>query len=158
SALGASNGRVVRQLLTESLLLALLGGALGILLASFGKNLLAVGIANEMPWMKEIPLDGNVLLFALAAALFSRIAFGFFPGLQAAKPNLTETLKEGNKGAGGGRQPMRSSLVVAEVALALLLLVGAGLLLRSFIFLNRIDTGFEVNNLMTMTTLLSPTR
>ena len=158
SALGASNGRVVRQLLTESLLLALLGGALGILLASWGKNLLAVGIANEMPWMKEIPLDGNVLLFAVAASLLSGVAFGFLPALQAAKPNLTETLKEGNKGASGRRQPMRSSLVVAEVALALLLLVGAGLLLRSFIFLNRIDTGFEVNNLVTMTTLLSPTR
>ncbi len=158
SALGASNGRVVRQLLTESLLLATLGGTLGILLAGWGKNLLAVGIANEMPWIKELPLDSNVLIFAIAASLFSGIAFGFFPALQAAKPNLTETLKEGNKGASGGRQPMRSSLVVAEVALALLLLVGAGLLLRSFVFLNRIDTGFEVKNLLTMTTLLSPTR
>ncbi|MGH6628280.1 MAG: FtsX-like permease family protein, partial [Burkholderiales bacterium] len=84
--------------------------------------------------------------------------FGLLPALQSAQPHLTEALKEGNKGGGGARQPIRSGLVVAEVALALLLLVGAGLMLRSFAFLNRIDTGFNAKNLLTMSTMLSPTR
>ncbi|MGH9837364.1 MAG: ADOP family duplicated permease [Blastocatellia bacterium] len=158
AALGATRARVMRQLLTESLLLALCGGALGLLLASWGKDLLVVGLATDMPWLKTIPLDGNVLLFALAASLLTGAVFGLLPALQSAQPHLTEALKEGNKGGGGARQPIRSGLVVAEVALALLLLVGAGLMLRSFAFLNRIDTGFNAKNLLTMSTMLSPTR
>jgi putative ABC transport system permease protein len=150
--------RVWRQLLTESLLLAGLGGTLGLLLAAWGKGLLVVEIANNLPWIKELRPDSQVLLFAATASLLTGAVFGIFPALHSSQLKLTEALKEGNRGAGGARQPMRSGVVVAEVALALLLLVGAGLMLRSFALLNRIDTGFKPQNLLTMTTMLSPTR
>jgi putative ABC transport system permease protein len=158
AALGASRSRVLRQLLTESLLLAGLGGALGLLLAAWGKSLLVAEIANNLPWIKEFPFDRTVLIFAVAATLLTGAVFGLFPALHAAQLNLTEALKEGNRAAGGARRPLRSGVVVAEVALALLLLVSAGLMLRSFALLNRIDTGFKPENLLTMTTSLSPTR
>jgi putative ABC transport system permease protein len=158
AALGASRARVWRQLLTESLLLAGLGGTLGLLLAAWGKGLLVVEIANNLPWIKELRPDSQVLLFAATASLLTGAVFGIFPALHSSQLKLTEALKEGNRGAGGARQPMRSGVVVAEVALALLLLVGAGLMLRSFALLNRIDTGFKPQNLLTMTTMLSPTR
>ncbi|HEU0176219.1 MAG TPA: ABC transporter permease [Blastocatellia bacterium] len=158
AALGASRARVLRQLLTESLLLAASGGALGLLLAAWGKGLLVAQIANNLPWIKELPIDGAVLLFAAATSLLTGLVFGLFPALRSARMKLTEALNEGARGAGGARQPMRGGLVVAEVALALLLLMGAGLMLRSFALLNRIDTGFKPQNLLTMTTMLSPTR
>jgi putative ABC transport system permease protein len=158
AALGASRSRVLRQLLTECLLLAVSGGGLGLLLAVWGKSLLGSQIANNLPWIKELPLDGAVLLFAVAASLLTGAVFGLFPALRSAQIKLTEALKEGARGAGGARQSMRAGVVVAEVALALLLLVGAGLMLRSFALLNRIDTGFKPQNLLTMSMMLSPTR
>jgi putative ABC transport system permease protein len=158
AALGASRSRVLRQLLTESLLLAVSGGAIGLLLAALGKSLLVSQVANNLPWIRELPLDGVVLLFAVAVSFLTGVVFGLFPALRSAQMKLTEALKEGARGAGGSRQAMRGGVVVAEVALALLLLVGAGLTLRSFALLNRIDTGFKPQNLLTMTTMLSPTR
>src|SRR5262249_12020659 len=120
AALGATQARVVRQLLTESASLALCGGVFGLLLAISGKDLLAVGLANDLPWLKTIPLDTNVLLFAFAASLSTGAVSGLLPALQYARPHLTETLKGGNKGTSGARQSVRSGLVIAEVALALL--------------------------------------
>jgi putative ABC transport system permease protein len=158
AALGASRSRVLRQLLTESLLLAVSGGAIGLLLAVWGKSLLVSQVANNLPWIRELPLDGAVLLFAVAASLLTGVVFGLFPALRTAQMKPTEALKEGARGAGGARQAMRGGVVVAEIALALLLLVGAGLTLRSFALLIRIDTGFKPQNLLTMTAMLSPTR
>jgi putative ABC transport system permease protein len=158
AALGATQARVMRQLLTESVLLALCGGAFGLLLATAGKDLLAVGLANDLPWLVKVPLDANVLLFAFTASLSTGAVFGLLPALQSARPRLTETLKDGAKGPSGARQSVRSGLVVTEVALALLLLIGAGLMLRSFASLNRIDAGFNTRNLLTMVAMLSPAR
>jgi putative ABC transport system permease protein len=158
AALGATQARVMRQLLTESALLALCGGAFGLLLSTAGKDLLTAGLANDLPWLVTVPLDANVLLFAFAASLSTGAVFGLLPALQCARPHLTETLKDGAKGSSGARQSVRSGLVVAEVALALLLLISAGLMLRSFASLNRIDAGFDTRNLLTMVTMLSPTR
>src|SRR5215510_2208817 len=158
AALGATRSRALRQLLTESMLLAAAGGSMGLLLAAWGKSMLVSQIAGNLPWINELPLDGAVFLFAVSASLLTGVVFGLFPALRLSQPKLTEALKDGNRGAGGARATMRGGVVVAEVALALLLLVGAGLMLRSFALLNRIDTGFRPQNLLTMLTMLSPTR
>src|SRR5262245_26242396 len=158
AAVGATRSRALRQLLTESLLLAAAGGSLGLLLAAWGKSMLMSQIAGNLPWINELPLDGAVLLFAVSASLLTGVVFGLFPAARLSQPKLTEALKEGNRGAGGARATMRGGVVVAEVALALLLLVGAGLMLRSFALLNRINTGFKPQNLLTMSMMLSPTR
>ncbi|MEK6287033.1 MAG: ABC transporter permease [Acidobacteriota bacterium] len=158
SALGASRFRVVRQLLTESVALSVAGGALGLLLAMWGAELLLAAIPNSIPWIKEIALDHNVLGFTLAASIVTGIVFGLAPALQSSGPDLNETLKEGGRGSTAGRHRMRSVLVVAEVALALVLLIGAGLMLKTFSRLRQIDAGFNPRNLLTMTFSLSPTR
>ena len=156
TALGASRGRVVRQLLTESVTLSVAGGALGLLLALWGADLLLAVIPNNVPWVTEIALDRNVFGFTLAASLVTGVVFGLAPALQASSPNLNETLKEGGRGSTGGRQRARSALVVSEVALALVLLIGAGLMLKTFSRLQRIDAGFNPRNLLTMMLSLSP--
>ena len=148
TALGASRGRVIRQLLTESLLLALMGGALGILLAWQGvKLLVAVSPANT-PRLSEIGLDGQVFLFTLAVSLLTGIIFGLVPALQASKPDLNEALKEGGRsGSDGSRRSfVRNLLVVAEVALSLVVLIGAGLLVKSFGRLLNVEPGFNTSN------------
>ncbi len=154
SALGASKFRVVRQLLTESLALAVVGGALGLLLALWGADLLLAVIPNNVPWVTEIALDRNVFVFTLAASVVTGIVFGLAPALHASSPDLNEALKEGGRGSTSGRQRVRSVLVVAEVALALVLLIGAGLMLKTFSRLQRIDAGYNPDNLLTM--MLSP--
>jgi putative ABC transport system permease protein len=156
TALGASRVRVVRQLLTESVALSVIGGALGLLLALWGADLLLAVIPNNIPWVTEIALDRNVFGFTLAASVVTGIVFGLVPALQASSPDLNETLKEGGRGLTGGRQRARSVLVVSEVALALVLLIGAGLMLTSFSRLQQIDAGFNPRNLLTMTLSLSP--
>ncbi len=156
TALGASRSRVVRQLLTESVALSMVGGALGLLLATWGADLLVAVIPNNVPWVTEIALDRNVFGFTLAASLLTGIVFGVAPALQSSRPDLNETLKEGGRGSTGGRQRARSALVVAEVALALVLLIGAGLMLKTFSRLWQIDAGFNPKNLLTMTLSLSP--
>jgi predicted permease len=158
TALGASRWRVVRQLLTESVALSLVGGAFGLLLAMWGADLLLVAIPDSVPWIKEIALDKNVFGFTIAAALLTGIFFGLAPALQSSRPDLNEALKEGGRNSTGDRHRLRSVLVVSEVALALVLLIGAGLMLKTFSRLRQIDGGFDPHNVLTMAFSLSPTR
>ena len=158
SALGASRWRIVRQLLTESVALFVAGGALGLLLAMWGADLLLTAIPVSIPWVKEIALDKTVLGFTLSASILTGIAFGLVPALQISKPDLNETLKEGGRGTTGARHRLRSAIVVSEIALALVLLIGAGLMLKTFGRLQQIDAGFDGRNLLTMTFSLSPVK
>ncbi len=149
SALGAGRFRIVRQLLTESALLSLLGGLFGFAIASEGISAMTRFGAN-IPRLDEISLDLRVLGFTFAVSVFTGLMFGLAPALQASRSDLNEALKDGMKGAtGGGKYRLRSALVVTEVALALMLLIGAGLLLRSFHRLEHVNPGFNPNNVLT---------
>jgi putative ABC transport system permease protein len=150
TALGAGRTRLIRQLLTESLLLAASGGLLGLAFAVGWVRLLRGLIRAELPTWIVIDLDWRVLVFTLAVSLITGLIAGLAPALQASKPDLNELLKEGAKGSQGGRQGLRKALIVAEVALALVLLVGAGLLVKSFQRLQQTDLGFNPDNLLTM--------
>jgi len=149
-ALGAGRGRLLRQLLTESVALAGAGGALGILLAWWGKRALATLLAEVIPLAHEIRLDARVLGFAFALSVLTGLLFGLAPAWQASKADLTETLKHGAKSLMGfSRQRARSALAVAQMALALVLLAGAGLLLRSFYRLTQVNPGFNPAQVLT---------
>lgn len=152
SALGATRADLVRQLLTESLLLALVGGALGLLLAWVGVGTLAALNPTNLPQVDDLGIDGTVLLFTLGIALTTGIIFGLVPALQTSRSNLQGALREGGRSAVSdvSGQRVRRGLVVAEVALALMLLVGAGLLIRSFARLQRVDPGFNAENVLTL--------
>ena len=149
-ALGANRARIIRQLLTESLLLALIGAALGILIAHWGTSFIANQLPAGIPRLAEASVDVRVLGFTLGVSLLTGLLFGLAPALQASRLNLTEALKEGDRGSAGGRQRLRSLLVVSEVALTLTLLVGAGLLIQSFRRVLQVDPGFDSRNLLTM--------
>src|SRR5262245_33687493 len=151
SALGASRLRVIRQLMTESMLLGALGGALGLLLAFWGaQTLIAAGPAT-IPRLKEIGIDGQALGFTLLISLLTGVGFGLAPALQISRPDLNESLKEKGRGSSTGfRHRLRGLLVVSEVALALALLLGAGLLMRSFWRLLQINPGFEPAHTLAM--------
>src|SRR5262249_52923123 len=151
AALGASRARVVRRLLTESLTLALAGGVGGVLLARWGVQLLLALSANYLPRADEVQINAPVFGFTLAVALLTGLAFGLVPALQSARVDLTEALKEGGRGAGAGtlRHRTLNLLVVGEVAVALVLLVGAGLLINSFVRLQQVQPGFDEKNLLT---------
>ncbi|MCI0489449.1 MAG: ABC transporter permease [Blastocatellia bacterium] len=149
-ALGAARFRLVRQLLTEGLLLSLLGGGAGLLLALWGVRSFVAGMPEDiLPRQQVIGIDGGVLWFTLLLSLITGVLFSLVPALKASKPDLNETLKESSRQSqsGGG---LRSLLVIAEIALALVLLTGAGLMIRSFAGLRAIDPGFDAENLLTM--------
>jgi putative ABC transport system permease protein len=159
AALGASRWRVVRQLLTESLLLAISGGAAGLLLAWRGVELLLAVAPDNLPRAYDIRLDTRVAGFTLLVSLLTGIVFGLLPALQASKINLGATLKEGGRDSGGLlRRRLRGSLVVSEVALAFVLLIGAGLLIRSFARLTKIDPGLDPRGVLTVDILLPLTK
>ncbi len=151
-ALGAGRYRLLRQLLAESVLLAVCGGFAGALLAYWGVDLLRAVGAQTVPRLQEVRLDTTVLLLTFAVSVFTGLLFGLAPALTSAQPDLTEALKEGGRGSTEGRRRhrLRSALVVTEMALALVLLVGAGLLLKSFVQLQNVDPGFNPDNVLTM--------
>ena len=159
-ALGATRLRVIRQLLTESILLALVGGAVGLLLALWGVKAIIALIPQAMrfPRLDEIQIDGWALAFTIVISLMTGIIFGLIPGLQLSKPDLQGSLKEGGRAATGGlwAHRARSLLVISEIALALLLLVGAGLLIRSFLRLQQTNLGFNRENLLAVGIGASP--
>jgi predicted permease len=161
SALGAARSRIVRQLFVESLLLALLGMAAGLLFAHLGlRSLLALIPQNApLPRTETIAIDARVLLFTFFASLFTAVVFGLVPALRLSRVDLQNALKQGTlRGGVGGHQTLRRCFVVAEVALALLLSVGAGLMLRSFSRLISVDPGFSPEHLLTMHIWTSPAR
>ncbi|MCI0339295.1 MAG: ABC transporter permease [Acidobacteria bacterium] len=159
TALGAGRWRVVRQLLTESVLLALIGGLLGVLLAYWGIGLLLSLNENLIPRANEVGIDGRVLAFTFAVALLTGLLFGLVPALQVSKTDLHETLKEGGRsGVAHTRRWLRSSLVVFEVMSAIVLLIGAGLLIKSFRRVQEVNPGFNPNNLLVMQVSLPNTR
>ncbi|HYP26432.1 MAG TPA: ABC transporter permease [Blastocatellia bacterium] len=151
-ALGCTRARLVRQLLTESMLLAILGGIAGYLLAMWGIGLILTSLPEAIPRSGEIRLDAQVFGFTLGISILSGLLFGIIPALHASRSNLNESLKEGGRGSGQGSSPNRTRniLVVSEVALALVLLIGGGLLIRSFVRLTSVPPGFDPENLVAM--------
>jgi len=156
--LGASRRRLMQQLLTESLLLALSGGVVGLILAYWGLRVLTTVGPGNIPRLNEVGIDGRVLAFTLLVSLLTGVIFGLKPALQSSKPDFNEWLKEGTRSSSGvsGRKRIRNWLVVTEMALALILLVGAGLLIRSFLRLWQVEPGFNPHNVLTMSVSLSP--
>lgn len=160
AALGAGRLRIVRQLLTESVLLAAIGGAIGLVLAVWGVELLKTIGPSNVPRLNKATVDGTVLAFTAVAALVAGILFGLVPALDASKPNLHETLKEGGRSgsAGAGRQRLRNLLVIGEVALTLVLLVGCFLMIESFNHLLNVNPGFDPHNVLTLQMTLPDTQ
>jgi putative ABC transport system permease protein len=146
TAVGASRWRLARQLLTESIVLSLIGGAIGLLLARWGIDLILYVSPDSIPRSREIALDSTVLGFTVGVSFLTGILFGLIPALQAGEVDVHETLKETGRGV-SGRHWLRSSLVVGEVATTLVLLIGAGLMIRSFYLLQKVNPGFSYEHL-----------
>ncbi|HVG29699.1 MAG TPA: ABC transporter permease [Pyrinomonadaceae bacterium] len=162
-AMGASRTRLVRQLLTESVVLALAGGGLGALLAVWGVALMSGGIPQSLskylPGWENIGVNPRALVFTLAVSLATGLLFGLAPAWQATRASFTDALKEGGRTSGGGtRNRLRSLLVVSEITLSLVLLIGAGLLIRSFVRLMRVEPGFDSSNVVVMNLSLAGER
>ena len=149
AALGANHMRVLRQLLTESILLAGLGGAVGLLLAFWGTRAVLGTLPNALPRANEISLDSRVLLFTVVVSLFAGIVFGLAPALKTSRVNLQEILKESGRGLSDARHRLQGVFVAVEVAMALMLLVGAGLMVRSLAAIWRVDPGFNPSHAIT---------
>jgi predicted permease len=156
AALGASRGRVLRQLLTESTLIALAGGALGLLLAAWGTQGILSLVSDTLPRAQEVRVDGRVLFFTLGISLLSAILCGLAPALRAARLDVQSTLKEGGRGMSGSHHRAQGVFVVAEMAMALVLLVGAGLMLRSLARLWSADPGFDPHHVLMFYVALPP--
>jgi putative ABC transport system permease protein len=151
AALGAGRLRLVRQMLTESVLLAVMGGAVGVVLAFWGVHALVALAPDNLPRLDEIRIDPPVLGFTFAIALFTGVFFGLFPAMQGSRVDLNDVLKEGARRSTGRRgRIFRNAFVVAEVAIALVLLIGAGLMIRSFMELHQVRSGFITDNVLAM--------
>ncbi|HKS41990.1 MAG TPA: ABC transporter permease [Blastocatellia bacterium] len=150
TAVGASRSRIIRQLLTESFVLALAGGLLGLLAALWSIDLLTAANLANIPRINEVSLDGRVFGFTMAVSILTGLIFGLVPAIGASKPDLNETLKEGGRSSTEGRHRnrLRGLLVISEVALSLVLLVGAGLLIKSFVKLSEVKLGFDTDNVL----------
>lgn len=150
TAMGAERGRVIRQLLTESVLLAFLGGSLGILVAAEGLQLLKAALPPDTPRITDAQIDWRVLLFTAGLAVLTGLLFGLAPALHSSRTALVESLKSASRGASGSvSKNLRSGLAIAEVAFAVLLVIAAGLLMRSFVALSQVDPGFRSERVLT---------
>ena len=156
AALGAERGRIVRQLLTESVLLSLGAAAIGLLLARWGTRLVLAAAPDSLPRATEIGIDPYVLLFTLAVSIVTGILFGLAPAFHGANATPQESLKEGARGAGGGRHRAEGIFVAVEIGLAVILLSGAGLMMQSVWRLLQLDPGFNTRNVLTAQVALSP--
>jgi putative ABC transport system permease protein len=152
SALGARRGAVIRQLLTESLVLALISGALGLALGATGTHMLGRLAENSLPKGADLSMDSHVLIFTLAISLLTGLLFGIFPALKLARTNVNSVLRDEGRGTTGGHQrvQMMNLLVIFQIALSMVLLIGAGLLIRSFERLQKVELGFDPSNVLSM--------
>jgi predicted permease len=155
AAMGAGQSRVIRQLLTESILLGLAGGAIGLVLAAWGTQAALRILPETLPRAQDVDLDGRVLLFTLFASIAAGIIFGLAPALRTSRASLQETLKESGRGNSGAKHRAQGIFVVVEMAMALVLLVGAGLMIRSLIDLWNVNPGFNPNHVLTFDASLS---
>jgi len=149
AALGASSARVIRQLLTESVLLGLAGGCIGLVLAKLGVRFLVGALADGLPRSGEITLDGHVLLYTLGISVLTGIVFGLIPAIKTLRPDTHETLKEGGRGGSGARHRAQRIFIAVEMAMAVVLLIGAGLMIRTLSALGNVNPGFDPRNLLT---------
>jgi predicted permease len=156
SAIGAGRGRVIRQLLTESVVLALAGGIAGLAIARWGTQAVLAAVPGGLPRMENIGVDGWVLAFTLGVSLLTGVVFGLVPALQISSTGLHEMLKEGSRGSSAGHRRLRNALVVSEVAAALVLLAGAGLMVRTMRSLGGVNPGFDPSHALTFSVGLSP--
>ncbi len=149
AALGANPARVIRQLLTESILLGIAGGCIGLVLAKLGVRVLVAALAGSLPRSEGIALDGHVLFYTLGISVLTGIVFGLIPALKTLRPDTHETLKEGGRGSSGARHRTQSVFIVVEMAMAVVLLIGAGLMIRTVSALGNINPGFDPRNVLT---------
>ena len=149
AALGASPLRVVRQLLTESVLLGIAGGSIGLVIAKLGVRVLVAALANTLPRSEEIALNGPVLFYTLGISVLTGVLFGLIPAFKTLRPDTHETLKEGGRGSSGARHRAQSVFIVVEMAMAVVLLIGSGLMIRTLAALGNINPGFDPNNVLT---------
>lgn len=156
AALGATRGRTIRQLLAESALLAVAGGALGLLLAIWGTRAGLAALPEALPRANDVRLDWHVLLFTLIVSVLASLLFGLAPALQTSRADLNEILKKGERGVGAVRHGMQGAFVAVEMALTVVLLIGAGLMIRSLAHLWSVNPGFDSHNVLTFTVALPP--
>jgi predicted permease len=156
AALGASQSRVIRQLLTESILLALGGGALGLCFATWGTQAALGALPETLPRALDVGLDGSVLLFTLVTSMVAGVIFGLVPAMKTSRPDLQSTLKESGRGGSGAKHRAQGVFVVIEMAMALVLLTGAGLMVRSLLGLWSVNPGFNPRGVLTFAVSLSP--